>query len=211
MAGRYGNVVRNKDEMLAGLAAIQDVMMDPVARVRPSPRMHAGPESHRDNPELKSKGSGSTSTDRRVPPGRGRQVAPTPMSKRDGKRTVVPQTVTYEGMEAPGVRFMANDQMPYIVEDRDTLTSIVQNAPYRPNRKNLVESIISWGSPEWADFIPFNERLRNLEGAPMDLGRAIWEIKQLNNMENSNITPSQRLNLPQGMGHNIWGKPAYRG
>ena len=178
MANRYGDVVRNMDEMLAGLAAIQGVM-------------HAGPESHRDNPELKSKGSGSTSADRRVPPGRGRQVAPTPMSKRDGKRTVAPQTVIgpegtmYEGMEAPGVRFMANDQMPYTVESGDSLTKIVQNAPDRPNRKNLVENLISWGSPEWADFIPFNERLRNLEGAPMDLGRAIWEIMQLNNMENS--------------------------
>ena len=193
---RYGDVVRSRNDVLAGLAAIQGRMP-----------MHAGPESHRDNPELKSKGSGSTSTDRRVPPGRGRQVAPTPMSKRDGKRSVAPQTVIgpegtmYEGMQAPGVRFMANDQMPYIVQSGDTLTSIVQNAPHRPNRTNLLQSLLNWATPEEM----FPDSLR-FEGNPISLDQALYEIRQMNDLDRF-LQRSQRLNLPQGMGHNIWGKP----
>ena len=125
-----------------------------------------------------------------------------------GKRHVAPQPVVapegtmFAGQEAPGVRFRASEQMPYTVERGDTLTSIVQSAPNRPNRTNLLQSIWNMATP--ASMFPDSMRF---QGSPMDLNRAIWEIQMLNNMPNSNIVPSQSLRLPQGMGHNIWGKP----
>ena len=101
MAGRYGDVVRSRDDMLKGLAAA---------------KMESG-----------------------MPVSGKRHVAPQPV--------VAPEGTMFSGQQAPGVRFRANDQMPYTVESGDTLTSIVQNAPNRPNRTNLLQSIWNMATP----------------------------------------------------------------
>jgi hypothetical protein len=44
------------------------------------------------------------------------------------------------------------------------------------------------------------------EGNPIGLEQALYEIRQMNDL-GTYLQPGQSLNLPQGMGYNIWGKP----
>jgi hypothetical protein len=124
-----------------------------------------------------------------------------------GKRHVAPQPVVapkgtmFAGQQAPGVRFRASEQMPYTVKSGDTLTSIVQDAPNRPNRTNLLQSLWNLATP--ASMFPDSMRF---EGNPIGLEQALYEIRQMNDLDRY-LQPGQSLNLPQGMGHNIWGRP----
>ena len=153
--GRYGDVVRSRDDILSGLVAT---------------KMESG-----------------------MPVSGKRHVAPQPI--------VAPEGAMFAGQQAPGVRFRANEQMPYTVESGDTLTSIAQGAPNRPNRTNLLQSIWNWATP--ASMFPDNLRF---EGNPMGLEQALYEIGQMNDL-GTYLQPGQSLNLPQGMGYNIWGNP----
>ena len=143
------------------------------------------------------KGLAAAKMESDMPMGRKRSVVPQPL--------VAPESTMFAGQQAPGVRFRANDQMPYTVERGDTLTSIVQNAPNRPNRTNLLQSIWNMATPASR----FPDSLR-FEGNPIGLEQALYEIKQMNDLGRY-LQPGQRLNLPQGMGYNILGNPTFRG